>query len=860
MNTFSINQRHISARMFAGITILAFLLSAFPVAFFVADAQAPVMVNVCKANQSPGGFVAGVTSVNENAVNKGIADSGVNGDIVENGQNWGFFYANGFTGQEIFEADCKVETPPITGSISGTKYNDVGKDYDYGGDPEIPGWTIRLYEVDTPWELYATEVTDVNGEYEFNDIPEGEYKVCEVMQDDWIQTFVSNGSDNESPNVSEEGPDCRTVNIDKAEETNTVNFANHYEAPILTGKLKIVKEVLGGDKSPSDWTMSATASGNEFDFQDSGDSVTFHTVASGLVYAMSELGANGYTLTDIDCEGSTEAQEGGLGWNDIIVGEGDEVTCTFTNTYDEYTPIYGCMDSEATNYNPEATESGDVLCEYPGVKTSTIDGYKWNDEDGDGEWGDDEDGIDDWGIVLRPMTMEPVEELYVSSETDTTVTSVNALASGRTYVVEVSGTYSFGNRDDFEADAEWSRRNDTYTDNPLAAHGWTVGEDTYPSIVGLDLQIDEENINWGSFNEDHLYKIVVEGEDSTLDFSIYDSNYGDNTGGLDVAIYDVTDYITQTDEDGYYSFEVVEGDYQIIEIMQEDWVQTYPANPSYYHVTAPDDGGFDFGNMFVGIIEDPKDTLEACEIEGHKYDATGNPLKDWFIGFKKFATFGDAVEEYTIMSDNTDENGYYCLEWEDADFSEVTDGYDSYIYRIFEKMQSGWEFLSIEEGADYENLTVVADEDTWYGDAEVGVQFGEVNGIIPNNAAYHVDFYNYDTTASSTDNGTTTDDGVSGGGGGSSTSNSGGLSGGSSTRVGSRSSGNPQVAGISDTVDPTPLVLGDQVSAVPLGAANTGAGGTATNVAWVTTLLLLLAGVVATARRFNVQPQGYNLF
>jgi len=228
-------------------------------------------------------------------------------------------------------------------------------------------------------------------------------------------------------------------------------------------------------------------------------------------------------------------------------------------------------------------------------------------------------------------------------------------------------------------------------------------------------------------------------------------------------------------------------------------------------------------------------------------------LKDWFIGFKKFATFGDGVEEYTIMSDNTDENGYYCLEWEDADFSEVTDGYDSYIYRIFEKMQSGWEFLSIEEGADYENLTVVADEDTWYGDAEVGVQFGEVNGIIPNNAAYHVDFYNYDTTASSTDNGTTTDDGVSGGGGGSSTSNNGGSSSGSSaTRVGSRSSGSPQVAGISDTVDPTPLVLGDQVSAVPLGAANTGAGGTATNVALVTALLLLLAGAIATARRFNV--------
>ena len=139
---------------------------------------------------------------------------------------------------------------------------------------------------------------------------------------------------------------------------------------------------------------------------------------------------------------------------------------------------------------------------------------------------------------------------------------------------------------------------------------------------------------------------------------------------------------------------------------------------------------------------EPEEPKGMCEIEGHKYDETGNPLKDWFIGLKKFATYGDEVVGYTIMSDETDEDGYYCLEWDEVDFSEVEDGYDSFVYHIFEKLKAGWNFLSIEKGEDTDNLTVVDDEDIWYQDDEVGTQFGEENGYILADTAYHVDFYN----------------------------------------------------------------------------------------------------------------------
>ena len=35
---------------------------------------------------------------------------------------------------------------------------------------------------------------------------------------------------------------------------------------------------------------------------------------------------------------------------------------------------------------------------------NTITGYKWHDEDGDGEWGDEENGLSGWTIYLSVRT------------------------------------------------------------------------------------------------------------------------------------------------------------------------------------------------------------------------------------------------------------------------------------------------------------------------------------------------------------------------------------------------------------------------------------------------------------------------
>ena len=180
-----------------------------------------------------------------------------------------------------------------------------------------------------------------------------------------------------------------------------------------------------------------------------------------------------------------------------------------------------------------------------------------------------------------------------------------------------------------------------------------------------------------------------------------------------------------------------------------DWIQyvrvTDTTDPEPHTANAD---GFDLDAVDVTLVgcDTPEpEPVYRCEVEGHKYDATGNPLKDWFIGLKKVATFGYTTEEYTLISTTTDVDGYYCLEWDDADFSEVQYGYDSYLYRVFEKVQDGWSLRSIEEGPHYTDLEVVDPEDIWYGDGEVGIQLGEVNGLI-DFSEYHIDFYNKQDT------------------------------------------------------------------------------------------------------------------
>jgi hypothetical protein len=140
----------------------------------------------------------------------------------------------------------------------------------------------------------------------------------------------------------------------------------------------------------------------------------------------------------------------------------------------------------------------------------------------------------------------------------------------------------------------------------------------------------------------------------------------------------------------------------------------------------------------------------TCEIEGHKYDAVGNPLSDWEIGLMKIRMYDDENIELSGLTEGlTDENGYYCLDWDgESGLEGVEEPYD-FMYHVYEILKEGWSLLRIEKGTVEQNealeLQVVSEEDILTAEDIVSTQVFEANNYLPANTAYHVDFWNYQT-------------------------------------------------------------------------------------------------------------------
>lgn len=147
--------------------------------------------------------------------------------------------------------------------------------------------------------------------------------------------------------------------------------------------------------------------------------------------------------------------------------------------------------------------------------------------------------------------------------------------------------------------------------------------------------------------------------------------------------------------------------------------------------------------------DDEEAPKEACEVEGHKYDEAGNPLSGWVIGLMKTISYNNGKDLYDLATDITNEDGYFCLEWdgetrvirEDTESSYI-DGAYTFFYSVFEKMKAGWKNVSIEKGPDFLDLDVATKDEISTNGEYISVQIGEEGGYIYADAEYHVDFYN----------------------------------------------------------------------------------------------------------------------
>lgn len=123
-----------------------------------------------------------------------------------------------------------------------------------------------------------------------------------------------------------------------------------------------------------------------------------------------------------------------------------------------------------------------------------------------------------------------LEELSVPA-TGGTVTSTTTLVNGQLYRLEASGTFSAGAS--ITADAEYSSGPPSYVWQDTVEGYETYGEGL------LELKVNGNFVEWGSFNPNHVYTLDMVGTGNPVVFSIYDIYYPNNSGSLTARIYGV---------------------------------------------------------------------------------------------------------------------------------------------------------------------------------------------------------------------------------------------------------------------------------------------------------------------------------
>lgn len=195
----------------------------------------------------------------------------------------------------------------------------------------------------------------------------------------------------------------------------------------------------------------------------------------------------------------------------------------------------------------------DTECPTP---VSTVTMCKYDTEDA---------ALPNWQLALLGDEVDSVDFAV-----DGTPQMFSNVAAGD-YVLKAEGAYEYRGNSGLLADARFSERKEgdagygTYPYQP-----WRI---TNPSTGGLAVSVNgDDGALWGDvFSEDHIYygalTMAVAGD---IDLSMYDDNYNDNVGTIDLALYKGVTGITG--DNGCVTFDDVPyGTYEVAELMQPEW-------------------------------------------------------------------------------------------------------------------------------------------------------------------------------------------------------------------------------------------------------------------------------------------------
>lgn len=126
-----------------------------------------------------------------------------------------------------------------------------------------------------------------------------------------------------------------------------------------------------------------------------------------------------------------------------------------------------------------------------------------------------------------------------------------------------------------------------------------------------------------------------------------------------------------------------------------------------------------------------------CVLEGHKYDTEGLPLEGWVIGIGSIpgAESSDDNDPLLVGVDTTDADGYYCIREEKFKYDPKSCNLDDFdrenredspdtAYAAFEVLQDGWGPLKVTVDGEEETYTTDSFFDVW-----VEIDLGETETV-----------------------------------------------------------------------------------------------------------------------------------